>query len=107
MISLALGICLASGVLTSAQPPLQSHAPRSRQESNAALVAEARQRPDTTRKALTVAFSQAAPAATPAERAAYLSRAHRLANAYARAWDDSFLVRQVSWFEGLTPAQQK
>jgi CHAT domain-containing protein len=104
---LALGICLAVGVLTSAQPPLQSHPPRSRQESDAALVAEARQRPDTIRKELTLAFSQAASAVTPVERAACLSRAHRLGNAYARAWHDSFLVRQVSWFEGLTPAQQK
>jgi CHAT domain-containing protein/Tfp pilus assembly protein PilF len=71
------------------------------------LVTQAREQPDTLRAALSRSFSNAAFSASATERRAQILRARNFANAYATAWSDSFLVRQVARFEKLQPAQQK
>src|SRR5512141_2356361 len=71
------------------------------------LVTQAREQPDTLRAALSRSFSNAAFSASETERRAQILRARNLANVYATAWSDSFLVRQVARFEKLQPAQQK
>lgn len=71
------------------------------------LVVQARQQPDTLRAELSRSFSKAAFASDESERRAQIFRARKLATAYAAAWDDSFLVRQVARFEKLEPNQRK
>ena len=71
------------------------------------LVVQARQQPDTLRAALSRSFSNAAFAASESERRSQILRARNLASAYAAAWNDSFLVRQVARFEKLQPTQRK
>ena len=71
------------------------------------LVLQAREQPDTLRAALSRSFASAASTTTEAERHAQIIRARDLASAYAIAWNDSFLVRQVARFERLRPSQQK
>jgi CHAT domain-containing protein/tetratricopeptide (TPR) repeat protein len=64
------------------------------------LVAEARTRPLLLREALTEAMAQSVRLAAPASREQQLQVAQRLASAYADAWQDSFLLRQVVRFAG-------
>jgi CHAT domain-containing protein/Tfp pilus assembly protein PilF len=70
-------------------------------------VAGARLVPDTLRDALSPALAAIARAATSHERAVRAGQAHRLANDYATAWKDSFLIRQVALFESRTPAARR
>jgi CHAT domain-containing protein len=90
--------------------------------SDSALVERARQRPDDLRDALRRVLSDAAagdvarglpagaPGASPAVdsvSAISLAAAARLARAYAVAWHDSFLVRQVSRFQSLSAGERR
>ncbi|MGK2962366.1 MAG: CHAT domain-containing protein [Gemmatimonadaceae bacterium] len=72
----------------------------------AALVAQAKEQPDTVREALSRELNAMTSARSNGQRTAHLIRARRLADAYARAWDDSFFVRQVTRFELSSPVQR-
>jgi tetratricopeptide (TPR) repeat protein len=74
--------------------------------NEAALAAAARAQPDSLRLALSRTFARAAAAGTDRARAAELATAWRLAESYARAWADSFLVRQVAGFARSSPEQR-
>ena len=64
---------------------------------DSALTAEARVRPHAVRDAVAEAMSRSV--RLPArERQMELATAERLAGAYALAWHDPFLLRQVAWF---------
>jgi CHAT domain-containing protein/tetratricopeptide (TPR) repeat protein len=75
--------------------------------SDSALMAQARVQPDSLRAALSRSFAGAASSANQRDLSAQLIRARSLANAYAVAWKDSFLVRQVARFEASPPAQRR
>jgi CHAT domain-containing protein len=69
------------------------------------LVARVRAQPDDARTALRhLLAAGAADDGTDSAGAASLAAAVRLAGAYARAWQDSFFVRQVARFQSLSPA---
>lgn len=70
-----------------------------------ALIAQAKEQPDSVREALAREFSAIA-SPFPGQRAAHLVRARRIADAYMRAWGDSFFVREVTRFESLSSAQR-
>ena len=74
----------------------------SRTGPDSVLVARARRRPDEARDALHRLFVLAADSAP----AAPLAAATRLAQAYAAAWRDSFLLRQVARFAAWSPAER-
>jgi CHAT domain-containing protein/prefoldin subunit 5 len=63
--------------------------------------------PNTLRDALSPALAAIARAATSKERDVQAIQAHRLARIYATAWNDSFLIRQVTLFESRTPAARR
>ncbi len=71
------------------------------------LVVQAREKADTLRTELSRSFSIVASTSNETERRAQIIRARDLARAYAIAWNDSFLVRQVTRFERSQPSQQK
>jgi CHAT domain-containing protein len=71
-----------------------------RDGSDSVLVDRTRQRPDDTRDALRRLLAEAAGGAP-------LAAAERLAGAYAVAWQDSFLVRQVGRFQSLSAADRQ
>jgi CHAT domain-containing protein len=72
--------------------------------SDSALVVQAHDRPDDVREALRRLFIEAAADTQAIEPVA---AAERLARAYAVAWRDSFLLRQVVRFESWSPAQRR
>ena len=76
-----------------------------RNGTDSALVARSRAAPDAVREALRGLFVSAASAADSSE--AFLERARRMARAYAVAWRDSFLIRQVTRFESFSPAERR
>ena len=69
-----------------------------------ALVQRVRSRPDAAREAvqLLLADAMAAQGSDQAEEE-FLLAAERLAEAYAEAWTDSFLLRQVRRFQAWSP----
>jgi len=69
---------------------------------DSALVVRTRQRPNEVRDALRQLLADAAGGG-----GASLAEAERLAGAYAIAWQDSFLVRQVARFQSLSPADRQ
>ena len=71
------------------------------------LAVQAREKPDTIRAELSRSFSIVASTANETERRTQIVRARDLSRAYAIAWSDSFLVRQVTRFERSQPSQQK
>ncbi len=66
------------------------------------LVDQVRHRPDDVRELLRRLLASAAGDASDSVRVASLATAERLAGAYAVAWHDSFLLRQVTRFQGLS-----
>jgi CHAT domain-containing protein len=89
-----------------AQPPTQdSLRLLARRLSDSALAAEVRARPLEVREALsqTLALSVRG---QPAAREEELIIAHRLAAAYASAWHDPFLVREVARFTAWPPERR-
>ena len=72
--------------------------------SDSALIARVRERPDDVRDALRRMFSLAAADTQPAEP---LAAAEHLSRAYAVAWRDSFLLRQVARFEAWSNAERR
>lgn len=71
------------------------------------LVDRARLRPDDARELLRRLLSSAASDTSEAVRAASLAAAERLTSAYALAWRDSFLLRQVARFRSLPPGERQ
>jgi len=71
--------------------------------SDSVLVARVRDRPDDVRDALRRLFRQAVSDTQPD---AALAAARRLAQAYAVAWRDSFLLRRVTQFESWSASQR-
>jgi len=71
------------------------------------LAEAARERPDSIREAILRSFALASGPGTPAASAAELAAARRLGHAYARAWADSFLVREVARFERWGPEERR
>ena len=71
------------------------------------LVTQARQQPDSTRAAISRAFSIVASSSSDRERTVQLSRARSFAAAYAAAWKDSFLLSEVTRFERWSRRQQQ
>jgi CHAT domain-containing protein len=71
-----------------------------------ALVVEARTHPLAVRESIGEAFAQAVKGRTAAEREEQLTTARRLSAAYAVAWRDSFLVRQVARFAAWPPERR-
>jgi CHAT domain-containing protein len=72
--------------------------------SDSALIAQAHDRPDDLREALRRVLALAAGAPPPAEP---LTAAARLARAYAVAWRDSFLLREVARFDSWSVAERR
>ncbi|MGD2216951.1 MAG: CHAT domain-containing protein [Gemmatimonadales bacterium] len=62
------------------------------------LLEEVRARPDDTRDALDQLFQLTVQAKDAMDRVQFLERAQLLAQAYAQAWSDSFLIRKVERF---------
>jgi len=71
-----------------------------------ALIAAIRQRPTLTRDAVADALRESVRGPAPA-RGEAMTAAKSLANGYAIAWQDSFLVRQVSRFAAWPPSRQE
>ena len=71
-----------------------------------ALVIEVRSRPLAIRDAVTDALRQAVKGSTPRVRNEQLDIARQLGAAYAAAWRDSFLVREVERFAGWPPSSR-
>jgi len=74
--------------------------------SLAALIAQAKEQPDTVREAFSRELSATASAASRDQRVVHTVTARRLADAYTRAWGDSFFVRQVTRFESYSSAKR-
>ena len=70
-----------------------------------ALVVEARRRPADLRESIGAMFARAVE--DTSDDSAHLEIARRLATAYAIAWKDSFLVREVRRFEAWPPAARR
>ena len=100
--TLALLAVLAGLPQAPANPELLSVSARPGPDS--ALIAFAHERPDSLRNAL---HARLVDAAADSQDAEPLAAAERLAQAYAVAWRDSFLVRQVARFEAWTPAERR
>lgn len=79
---------------------------RARRLSDSALAVEARARPLDLREALSGTLALAVHGA-PATHSDELATAHRLAAAYASAWHDAYLVREVARFAAWTPERRK
>ena len=88
----------------SASPEPDSLQVLARTLSDTALVREVRARPLDVRPALGATFAAAVTGGS-AVRADELSTARRLAAAYATAWNDEFLVREVARFAAWPPAR--
>jgi CHAT domain-containing protein len=95
-------LAVLAGLLQEPQAPdaLQALA---KSASDSALIAEVHDRPDDVREAMRGLFR----AAADTQAIEPLAAAKRLAHAYAVAWRDSFLLREVARFESWSPAQRR
>jgi CHAT domain-containing protein/Tfp pilus assembly protein PilF len=93
------------GAWTQSPQPVDEVRALARSGTEAALVARSREAPDAVRDALRGLLVSAASASDSSE--AYLEQARRMARAYAAAWRDSFLVRQVALFTSWSPPQRR
>lgn len=100
----ALGPLLLVGALTLQSPAADSLRLLALRLPESALAAEAQMRPLAVREAITEALAGAV--RMPADTAQELTVARRLATAYAVAWRDSFLVREVARFAAW-PAERR
>ena len=91
-----LGVLLLLGTLVPQAPGDDSLLALARRLPDAALAVEAQARPLAVRDA--IAEAMAASVRTPSEEERELTAARRLAQAYAAAWSDSFLVHLVARF---------
>lgn len=99
---LALAAALAAQAPVS---PPDSLIELARTGSESALVLAARSQPLAAREAVVNAISRAAPGGPESDTALHAARG--LAAAFAIAWRDSFLVREVERFARRTPAQRR
>lgn len=77
-----------------------------RQEADSVLVASARQQPDSARAAIARLLALSVSQPSDSLRAKNMTPAREIARAYAAAWNDSFLVRQVAAFEHWSTGQR-
>lgn len=104
MTGLTAAAFLLVGQAASGRDTLQALTSRG---SEHALAVEARNHPDSARLAITRHLSLAARAGDESARESQLADADRLATAWATAWRDPFLQRQVARFRRWTPADQR
>jgi len=71
------------------------------------LVQEVRDRPDDVRPALRLLLAGASSDIVDGSSLPHIEAADRLASAYAVAWQDSFLLRQVERFRSWSPAERR
>ncbi len=102
---MTVGPSLLLAVLAAQNPAADSLRLLARQLPESALVMETRARPLAVREALTEALAQAVKGAA-GEREEELVTAGRLAAAYAVAWRDSFMVREVARFSAWPPERR-
>src|SRR6186997_2535516 len=76
------------------------------QPRDSVLLNKARQQPDSLRQSITQTLSLAAHVHDARASAAHVIEAEHLARIYARAWSDSFFIRQVGYFAHWSPAQR-
>jgi tetratricopeptide (TPR) repeat protein len=98
------GVVLLLGTLVTQSPANDSLREHATHLPAAALAAEAQARPLAVREAITEAL--AATVETSADDEHELTVARRLAEAYATAWRDSFLVRVVARFAAWPPERR-
>lgn len=104
LVSVLLGVVIATQTAITVEG-VRSLAARG--ATGEAIVAAAREQPDTLRVALERTIALSTRAATDATREAELSIARRLAAAYGAAWDDPFFVRLVSDFETWSSEERR
>lgn len=100
--ALALPFLVFAAGLTQSPQDVDTLRALVRDGPDSVLIDRTRQRPNETREALRQLLAVAA-----GEEGASFAEAKRLAGAYAIAWQDSFLVRQVARFQSLSPADRK
>src|SRR2546430_7378509 len=88
--------------LVQSPPNVDEMRAAARDSPDSVLVDHARHRPDDVREVLRGLLASAAGDASDSVRVASLATAERLAGAYAVARHDSFLLRQVSRFRGVS-----
>src|SRR5438046_6006775 len=97
--------------IATAQAPLPDGAERmralARDGPQTALVQEVRDRPDDVRPALQHLLARAASDTVAGSSLTHLAAADRLASAYAVAWRDSFLLRQVESFRSWSAEDRR
>ena len=101
---IALGSALLLGLLLPQSPAADSLRVLAHRLPESDLALEARARPAALREAVGEALARAA--RSPASAEEELSVARRLAAAFAVAWRDSFLVREVARFAGWPPERR-
>jgi CHAT domain-containing protein len=101
---IALGSALLLGLLLPQSPAADSLRVLAQRLPESDLALEARARPAALREAVGEALAWAA--RSPASAEEELSVARRLAAAFAVAWRDSFLVREVARFAGWPPERR-
>ena len=99
--ALALPFLVLAAGLTQSPQDVDELRALVREGPDSVLIERTRQRPNETREALRRLLADAARG-----EGASLAEAERLAGAYAVAWQDSFLVRQVARFQSLSPADR-
>ena len=92
---------LSIGIALLLQTPTSGIASRAlaQQEVDSVLVTSARQQPDSARAAISRLLALSITPTPDSLGTKNLAAAHDIARAYATAWQDSFLVRQVTAFE--------
>jgi CHAT domain-containing protein/Tfp pilus assembly protein PilF len=100
-------LAVAAVAVWQSSPAADSLLVRAATLPESALIVEARDRPQDLRDALAGALARTARSkSAPVSRDADLATARRLASAYALAWSDSFLVREVERFAAW-PAERR
>lgn len=93
-------------LLQTSTPRAASYAP-TRQDADSVLITSALQQPDSTRAAIARFLTRSLSQTTDSLVAKNMTAARDIARAYATAWQDSFLVRQVEAFEGWSHSERR
>ena len=104
MTSVALPVLALLTAMVQSPPPTDDMRTLARTGPDSALIAQARSRPDDMREELRHLLAAAASDSQPVEP---LTTAGRLARAYAVAWHDSFLLREVARFASWSGEERR
>jgi CHAT domain-containing protein/tetratricopeptide (TPR) repeat protein len=107
MTRLLMLVCLAAIAQAQAPPGAERLQALARDGPQTTLVQEVRDRPDDVRPALRLLLARAATDSADSNSGPHLAAADRLAHAYAVAWRDSFLLRQVEGFRSWSAADRR